>query len=104
MPALKIHVEFDELGKIAKTFQQHADDISAAHRRIKGAADTLEGGDWIGKGAKKFLGEMESSIHPSMQGLKDVMEEASRVTNDIGKVMHEAEEDASNAVVIIIGI
>lgn len=104
MPAIKVRVEFDELGQIAKTFQKNADDIGTAHKRIIGAADALEGGDWIGQGAKKFLGEMESSIHPSLAGLSDVMEEASRVTNDIGKVMHEAEEDASNAVVIIIGI
>ena len=104
MPAIKIQVEFDEMGQIAKTFQQHADDIGGAHNRIRGAQDTLEGGDWIGQGAKKFQGEMESSINPSLQGLQQVMEEASRVTNDISKVMHEAEEDASSAVIIIIGI
>ena len=104
MPAIQVRVEFDEMGQIAKTFQQNADDIGAAHNRIKGAQDTLEGGDWIGHGAKKFQGEMESSINPSLKGLQQAMDEASRVTNDISKVMHQAEEDASNAVVIIISL
>lgn len=99
-----IKVLFDDLGNIAKTFQKNADDIGAAHKDIKAAQDTLEGGDWIGDGAKKFQGEMEDSINPSMKGLQQVMEEASQVTHQIGEVMHEAEEDAQNALVIVIGL
>ena len=99
-----IKVLFDDLGSIAKTFQKNADDIGAVHDEIKSAQDTLEGGDWIGEGAKKFQGEMEDSINPSMKALQQVMEEASRVTNDIGEVMHQAEEDCQNALVIVIGI
>jgi WXG100 family type VII secretion target len=99
-----IKVLFDDLGGIAKTFQQNADDIGAVHKEIMAAQDTLQGGDWIGDGAKKFQGEMEESINPSLKGLQRVMEEASQVTHQIGEVMHQAEEDAQNALVIVIGL
>ena len=99
-----LKVLFDDMGNIAKTFQKNADDIANAHKQIKAAQDTLQQGEWIGEGAKRFQSEMEDSINPSLKGLTDVMQEASQVTHQIGEVMHEAEEDAQNALVIVIGL
>jgi WXG100 family type VII secretion target len=99
-----LKVLFDDLGNIGKTFQKNADDIANVHKEIRSAQDTLEGGEWIGEGAKRFQSEMEDSINPSMQGLQRVMEEAAQVTHQLGELMHEAEEDAKSALVIVIGI
>ncbi len=102
MPAVQIQCVHDDMGQLAKRFQQQAEDIASAHQRVKAAQDKLADGDWIGKGADKFQGEMESSINPSLNGLQQAMEEASKITNDISKVMHEAEEEATNTIVITI--
>lgn len=103
MPAIQIRIAYDEMGQVAKTFQKNAEDIGSAHQRIKAAQDKLADGAWIGDGARKFQGEMESSINPSLKGLQEAMEEASRVSVDISKIMHEADEDASSTIVIIVG-
>lgn len=102
MPAVQIRIAHDEMGQVAKTFQKNADDIASVHSRIKSAQDKLADGDWIGKGADKFQGEMESSINPSLQGLQQAMEEASKVSGDISKIMHEADEEAGSTIVIIV--
>ena len=102
MPAVHIQCEHDQMGQVAKTFMQHAEEVASVHQRIKAAQDKLADGDWIGKGADKFQQEMENSINPSMRGLQQAMEEASKVSKDVSKVMHEAEEDATNTIVITI--
>jgi WXG100 family type VII secretion target len=102
MPAIQVRIVYDDMGQIAKTFQQNSEDMGAAHKRIKAAQDTLADGDWIGQGAKKFQGEMESSINPSLQNLTNALQEASKVSNDISKVMQEADEEASNVIVIVV--
>jgi WXG100 family type VII secretion target len=99
-----IKVLFDDMDKIAQTFQKNADDIANVHKDIRAAQETLEGGDWIGEGAKKFQSEMEDSINPSMEGLQRVMEEASQVTHKLNDLWHEAEEDAQSALVIVVGL
>lgn len=103
MPAVQIRIGYDEMGQVAKTFQNHADEVASVHQRIKAAQDKLADGDWIGKGADKFQGEMEDSINPSMKGLQQAMEEASKVSGDISKIMHETDEEASSTIVIIVG-
>jgi WXG100 family type VII secretion target len=98
-----VKVLFDDLGKVAQTFQNVGDTIADCHKQIRAGQETLEN-DWIGEGAKKFQGEMEDSINPSFKNFIDVMEEASQVTHQIGEVWHEAEEEAKNALIIIVGI
>lgn len=103
MPALQIRISYDEMGQIAKTFSKNAEDIAQVSQRIKAAQDTLTQGDWIGVGANVFQAEMEDSINPSMQGLQQAMEEASQVSQGISKVMHEADEESANILVLIFG-
>jgi len=103
MPALQIRISYDEMGQVAKTFNKNAEDVAQVSQRIKAAQDTLAQGDWIGQGANKFQGEMEDSINPSMQGLQQAMEEASQVSQNISKVMHEADEESANILVLIFG-
>jgi hypothetical protein len=55
----------------------------------------LKGGDWIGEGARAFYKEMESDVMPSMKRLEQAMAEAAKVTNQIAKLIQQAEDDAS---------
>jgi WXG100 family type VII secretion target len=66
------------------------------NRRIKSAQGTLEGGDWIGEGAKKFFAEMEQQVNPSMKRLEQSLADAYRKTQEIARIMKQAEDEASN--------
>ncbi len=102
MPAVQVRIVYDEMGQIAKMFSKNSEDIASAHKKIQAAQETLADGDWIGEGAKRFQGEMEQRVNPSLQNLTNALQEASKVTNDINKVMQEADEEASNVIVIIV--
>jgi WXG100 family type VII secretion target len=70
-------------------------------RKIKAAQQTLEGGDWIGKGATAFFQEMNNEVNPSMKRLEEALKEAASTTQLISMIMKEAEEESSKILVKI---
>ena len=95
MPNIKIRCDYDQMQQIAKIFTAQGSAIAGINRKIKAAQATLEGGDWIGKGAKAFVQEMNSEVNPSMKRLEKAMEEAAQITKQISQVMQQAEEESS---------
>jgi WXG100 family type VII secretion target len=87
--------EYDQLKSIAGTLKSQGDAIKAMNQRIKSAQQTLEGGDWIGEGAKKFYAEMNGQVHPALQRLSNALSEAGRVTQQIAQVTKQAEDDSA---------
>jgi len=96
MPSEKVRSDFDELSKIGQLFNAQSSAIAGVNRRIKSAQGTLEGGDWIGEGAKKFFAEMEQQVNPSMKRLEQSLADAYRKTQEIARIMKQAEDEASN--------
>ena len=80
MPAPRIRIEYDVMDQIVKKFFTQADLTNKTLERLSSQAETLHDGDWVGKGAKKFNNEMNSSVLPSMRGLSKVLEEGGQVT------------------------
>ncbi len=101
MPNIKIRCDYDQMKQISKMFTAQGSAIAGINRKIKAAQSTLEGGDWIGKGAKAFYQEMNSDVSPSMKRLEKAMEEAARITKQIHQAMHQAEEESSRILVTI---
>ena len=95
MPAPRVRGDYDSLAKIAQGFARHAASTAQTNRGLTQAMDTLKGGDWIGQGAKKFYAEMEKDVMPAMKRLAKAMESAERVTQQISKLIKQAEDDAS---------
>lgn len=95
MPAATIRSDQDELAQIGQTFSKASSAIAGVNRKIKSSQDTLEGGDWIGKGATAFFKEMNSDVFPAMKRLESAMSEAARITKQVAKLMKQAEDDAS---------
>jgi len=87
--------EYDQLKAIAGTFRSQGDAIKAMNQRIKSAQQTLEGGDWIGEGAKKFYAEMNGQVMPALQRLSNALSEAGRVTQEIAQVTKQAEDESA---------
>ena len=97
-----IRADYDDLGGAAKVFSQQNSALAKSNRRIKSAWDALQGGDWIGKGATAFYREMDGEVFPSLQRLERAMDEASKITQQISKVMKEAEDESSRVLAIIV--
>ena len=97
MPAPQVRSDYDQLQIIQNTFNAQADAVSKMNHSIKGHMDTLQGGDWIGEGARKFYSEMNDQVMPSLNRLHRALAEASQVTQKISSLMQQAEQEASNA-------
>lgn len=95
MTAPRVRADFDVLGRIAQAFAKHASDTRQSLQRIKQQVDTLQSGDWIGKGANAFYQEMNSSVLPSFNRLVSSLERAGQDTKKMSDIMKRAEEEAS---------
>ena len=95
MSAPLIRADFDSLAKISQIFGRHAAEIQQSNQRIQRQVDTLEGGDWIGKGANAFYREMGTEILPSLKRLSAALQVADRLTRQISKIMQDADPEAA---------
>lgn len=96
MSSPRIRCDYDEMQKISQIFRAQNSEIARVNRKIKSAQGTLEGGDWIGKGAKAFFREMNGEVVPSMKRFEKAMAEAARITKQISQIMKQAEDDSSS--------
>lgn len=80
---------------MAALFDREGQAINQMLSRIRRQMGTLKGGQWIGRGADKFYQEMDSEVLPSVQRLASAMDNASRVTTHVSRIMKQAEEDAA---------
>jgi WXG100 family type VII secretion target len=101
MSAPQIRCDHDQIQKISSQFSAQSSAIAGINRKLKAAQATLEGGDWIGRGATEFLKEMNSDINPAMKRLEKAMDEAAKVTKQVSQVMKDADEESSRILIII---
>ena len=95
MPAPKARSDYDQLNRIQQLLMQQAEASNASLRNLQRAKDTLQGGDWIGQGAKVFYREMDSEVLPSMKRLAAALERAAGVVGKMSQTIKSAEEEAS---------
>ncbi len=92
----KTRGNFDELKQIQSRWQQESDSINQMNSNLASCMQTLEGGDWIGNGAKAFLQEMNSQVMPSLRRLQKALASAAKQTGTIAKEIKNAETESSN--------
>ena len=95
MAAEHVRSDFDQLKSIAGQFRSASETINGMTNNLKGKVETLRGGDWVGKGATKFYGEIDGSVMPSLKRLTNALNEASRITNQIAQIMKQTEDETS---------
>lgn len=95
MPASRIRGDYDILAQIAGIFQQHASQTKSTVRRIKQNVGSLQGGDWVGKGATAFYREMEGEVLPALDRLGAALNSADQTTRQINAILKQAEEEAA---------
>ena len=95
MATKRTRAEYDELGNAARKWAAEADHARQMVASLKQCMDTLQGGDWVGQGARAFYAEMNGQVMPALQRLVKALESASRTTQSISRAVHEAEQAAA---------
>jgi WXG100 family type VII secretion target len=93
--ASKVRADYQQLAQIAGVFGQQAETALALLAALKEQVQGLQEGDWVGKSADTFYGEMHAAVLPTVSRLADAMREAAQATQKISQVMKQAEEDAA---------
>lgn len=102
MTAPRIRADHDQLARIASSFGREAQNTQRSLQRIKRQVDQLQGGDWIGKGAKAFYAEMDQDVLPALTRLTQALAQARVATAQISKIMQQAEEEAARLLRVIL--
>lgn len=95
MPADVIQVEYERLSEVAAGFGRNADAAAALQGQVQRSAQALRQGGWEGRGSAAFFSEMDGKITPAVQRLIAALQEAQKVSTQIGYLMRQAEEEAA---------
>ena len=93
----KFLANYDQLAQIAQRFGREAEATQRMLDTIRSAMNVLEGGVWVGQGARAFYAEMNSAVLPSLMRLTRALANVQRVTIQISREI-KAAEDAAAAV------
>ena len=72
--AQRVRANYDELAEISKKFEGESGHLRRRLDGIRRQMEQLEGGDWIGVGARAFYREMQSEVLPALQRLVQALE------------------------------
>jgi WXG100 family type VII secretion target len=95
MTAPRVRADYDALRQMAADWRQQANDTARSLQQIRSQFQTLESGDWVGKGATAFFGEMNSQVLPTLKRLADALSAAGDTTQQISQLMKTAEDEAA---------
>ena len=96
MSARTVRADYEALTQVGQQFSRQTDATRRTLQQLKRNMDVLQRGDWQGQGADKFYEEMNSAVLPSMQRLVNALDSAGHRTQDISRIMKEAEDEAAN--------
>ena len=69
MAVPRIRADYNQLGQAAQRFGAAAESAAATLQSLQKNLQVLEGGDWVGEGAKAFYQEMGQTVLPSLKRL-----------------------------------
>jgi WXG100 family type VII secretion target len=96
MTAPRVRADYDQLAQVAHQFASQAEGAGRMLQGVRQAMQTLEGGEWIGRGATSFYQEMNSQVLPTLNRLYRALQEAQRVTQQIRTIVKGAEDEAAS--------
>ncbi len=97
MSAPQIRCEHDKLKNVANSFDDEAGKLDQKFAKMIESFEKLQGGHWIGEGATKFFNEMNSSVIPACNRLRNALQKAGTQTEYISREMKRAEGEAREA-------
>lgn len=103
MPVPIVRADYDELARIATLFRRQAGQSQRLLSNLTRNLQSLEGGDWVGRGADAFYREMDLEVLPALKRLAAALEQAQHTTAQINAIMQQAEDDAAQLFRLIDG-
>ncbi len=87
-------VNYDELAKIGKNFEQEGEIVAVIETQLRQRAQQLES-EWIGEGADKFFNEFFQEILPAMTRVKQACVLSAHTIRVVAQIFDEAEEETA---------
>jgi len=89
-----VQARLDDLENLAMRFIQQSECMQELCNAIVMTKNNLEG-EWIGRGANSFFQEMDQDVLPGVQRLVQALGEAGSQTNQICRILSQADEEAA---------
>ena len=89
-----VQFEYDQLKQIGQRFADQAGNVRTQFDKISQQMEVLKNGAWVGPNADKFYEIMESQLLPATKRLSDALDKGREVTDQVAKLMQEAEEES----------
>jgi len=88
-------VQFDPDGtkSVSQRFNDQSDHVEALYKKLHAQMEVLRGKKWIGKNADKFMEIMDNTLMPGVQRLSKGLDAASVATNQVTKIIRDADEE-----------
>jgi WXG100 family type VII secretion target len=91
-----VQFDYEQLTGISKRFVDQSDQVRAQYDKVLQQMDVLKNGAWIGPNADKFYEIMESTLLPATKKLFSALDKAGETTNQVAKMMKDAEEQSKS--------
>ncbi len=91
-----IRCNYDELEKLAGTFDMQAEQTQRLIQQVKSCVEALQCGGWDGMGAYAFYNEMDCDIFPALGKLVNALQESGDLTRKISTSFRQKEEEAGH--------
>ena len=95
MSAPRVRTDYEQLNQVAQNFAAASDAATTTLQSLQQNLQVLEGGDWIGQGARAFYQEMSQAVLPTMKRLVNALQSAQQTTQAISREMKQAEDAAA---------
>ncbi len=89
----KTQVNYDEMQGIIKSLEGEEEEMKGLLSQTKSKVEALHNNQWVGQGADKFFGEMETEVFPKMEKLITALNVAAHVAKQITEIIHTADEE-----------
>ena len=90
-----VQCNYEQMEAVAKRFQAQAEQTEQVLQQVRGRAEDLRSGGWVGKGSDAFQAELDHVVLPALQRMIEALQEASAVTLEIRETFRQAEEEAA---------
>ncbi len=97
--AIKLfRLDYEVIKAVQGSFRGQGTAVQQTTQKLSSVIEQLRGGDWVGEGATAFFKEMDGEVIPAMKRLQNALNEGDKVSKDIERLQHEAEQNLTSLV------
>jgi WXG100 family type VII secretion target len=93
--ANEVRADYQQLQQVSGQFSAQAQSIEDLQQKVRGSYSKLVDKGWIGQAATAFFGEMDQHILPSSDRLREALDHAGQITQQVAQSLKQAEQEAS---------